>query len=51
MKRRTGITLAVIAACVVVGVMVWSPWSRVSLEQATVVLPVSSISKIGRAHV
>jgi len=26
------------------GAMLWNPWSRVSLEQATVVLPVSSIS-------
>jgi hypothetical protein len=32
MKRRTGIALAVIAAVLVGGVMIWSPWSRISLE-------------------
>ena len=44
MKRGTWVTLAIITACLVGGVLVWSPWSRVSLEQTTVVLPVASIS-------
>ncbi|WEN14177.1 virulence protein [Rhodanobacter sp. AS-Z3] len=36
--------LAVVGASVLGAVMMWHPWSRVSLEKATVVLPVAAIS-------
>jgi len=36
--------LALVALCLLGIVLIWSPWSRVNLEQVTVVLPVSSIS-------
>ncbi|HWX67736.1 MAG TPA: AcvB/VirJ family lysyl-phosphatidylglycerol hydrolase [Rhodanobacter sp.] len=44
MKRRSWIMLAVVGTGLLGLALIWSPWSRVSLEKATVVLPVSSIS-------
>ncbi len=34
--------LAVVGSCVLGIALIWNPWSRVSLEQATVVLPVTN---------
>lgn len=39
MKRRNAIILAAAGLCVLGAALPWSAWSRVSLEQATVVLP------------
>jgi type IV secretory pathway VirJ component len=44
MKRRSWIMLAAVGAGLMSIALIWSPWSRVSLEQVTVVLPVAGIS-------
>ena len=44
MKRRSRIVLALAACAALAGVLVWSPWSRISMRQATVVLPVAAHS-------
>jgi type IV secretory pathway VirJ component len=44
MKRRNRIMLAITATGLLGIAMIWNPWSHVTLEKATVVLPVSSIS-------
>jgi len=42
MKRARTITLAVVGACVLGLLLIWNPFSRISLEKSTVVLPVSA---------
>jgi type IV secretory pathway VirJ component len=44
MKRGSWIMLAAVGAGLMGIALIWSPWTRVSLEQATLVLPVSNIS-------
>lgn len=44
MKRGKAIVLAVVGLGLLGGLLVWAPWSRISLEKATVVLPVASHS-------
>ncbi len=40
MKRASKISLAIVALCVL-GLLIWNPFARVSLKNATVVLPVN----------
>jgi type IV secretory pathway VirJ component len=44
MKRRSWIVLTAVGAGLMGIALIWSPWSRVSLEKVTVALPVASIS-------
>jgi type IV secretory pathway VirJ component len=51
--RHRGRTAAVIVACVAAAVLAWHPWSRVSLRDATIILPVprTVIAPAGRDDV
>lgn len=41
MKRASKITLGVVALCLLGSLLIWNPFARVSLKDATVVLPVN----------
>ena len=53
MKRARPILLAVLVVCLAGALALWSPWSRVSLERATVVLPAASgaVAPVGKSDV
>jgi type IV secretory pathway VirJ component len=44
MNRRSAIAAALAACVLLAGALIWSPWSRPSLQSVTVALPVASIS-------
>jgi type IV secretory pathway VirJ component len=54
MKRRNRILLVIAGSCLLASALIFNPWARVSLEQATVVLPVTDatvLAPVGRRDV